>query len=345
MPAETEDEHPMDNFSFSGWLKFNSLFFTEQIDGEVSPDNLTSDGESYTGGNPKSPDDGYRQTDLSTKLAHATDLSGSLANITDELYSYEYVDENWSEHEVYTEEGDVITGYEDNRKSVEIFWLYDDIMGFRAQKEVINEVGEDLFTDLPDDLRIAEVNFDFDFLLWLLYQWHENESLRTNLRLHAISDCKTVGKKNDDREVEIGGENEITRSVPFISAILDGNKIDELEGDFMLDSTHMVAKIWSEGIIHVKASRKDMLELKELKQMGRAVQFFIEIMRLYEEWAKLPSEDRYPPNEFFDTLIELCDEEGYKPKREPRELYDEYEDKRQGKRAGPMEHSTLNKFD
>lgn len=345
MKEVDEDEHPEEFFSFSYWLKFNGLFFTEETDGPVDPENLTDQVEQYTEGSPVSPDEGYRQTDLSDWLAQATDLSGSLSNLADDLYTYEYVKERWPERDVYNEDGIEQIAYGENHKRMNIFWAYDDIMIIRARKSVLSEKRGELLGGLSDDLLLDEVNFDFDFLLWLLYQWYQDNRLRANLRLHGVSDCKTVGRSNRDKEVEVGGENDITRSVPFISAILDGNKIDQLEGDFIIDATHIVAQIESEGVIHVKASREDMQELNQLKQMGRAVQFLIEMMRLYEEWVKLPPEDRYPPKDFFQTLLEICDDEGYVAKREPQELYEEYEAKRAGETDGPMSDSRLNKFD
>ncbi|MDS0279369.1 hypothetical protein NDI85_16330 [Halomicroarcula sp. S1AR25-4] len=345
MNGNNDDQHPEDFFSFSYWLKFNGLYFTEEIDELVDPDHLTEYVEEYSGGSPVNPDEGYRQTDLSDWLAQATELSGSLSNLADDLYTYEYVEEKWPEREVYNKDAVKETRYGASHKEMNIFWAYDDIMIIRAQKTVLNEVKGDLLDGLSDNLLLDQVNFDFDFLLWLLYQWRQNNRLRANLRLHAVSDCKTVGRTNRDREVEIGGETDITRSVPFISAILEGNKIDEIEGEFIIDGTHIVAKIESEGVIHVKSSREDMLELNELKQMGRSVQFLIEMMRLYEEWVKLDPEDRYPPKAFFETLLSICDDEGYVAKREPQELYDDYEAKRAGEVEGPMSNSRLNKFD
>lgn len=345
MTDGTDERHPEDFFSFSYWLKFNGLYFTEEIDETVNPDDLTKHVEKYSGGSPAEPDEGYRQTDLSDWLAQATELSGSLSNLADDLYTYEYVEEKWPEREIFDIDGEKQTGFTQSHKKMNLFWAYDDIMIIRAQKTVLSEKKGDLLDGLSDNLLLDQVNFDFDFLLWLLYQWRENPRLSAKLRLHSVSDCKTVGQRNQDREVEVGGENDITRSVPFISAILDGNKIDEIEGEFIIDGIHIVAKIESAGIIHVKSSREDMLELNELKQMGRAVQFLIEMMRLYEEWVKLDPENRYPPKEFFQTLLEICDDEGYVAKREPQELYAEYEDKRAGNREGPMSGSRLNKFD
>lgn len=337
---------PEEDYQFDGWLRFNGLYFTEVQD-DVDPETIFEDNNFtlYSGGAPNSPDEGYRRTDLATHLADVGDLTGGLSNLAENLVTYEYVSEKWvpipavdgggEEHE---------ESFQPKHRNIEIFWDFDDIMVFKGRKSTIEEKRKDIRGGLAGDLRIEEVDFHFDFLLWLLYQSHLGNNLSSKLRLNSISDCKTVGSSTDST-VTVGGENEVVRSVPFITAVLDGNKIDNLEGDFFLNSTYIVAEIDSEGWTHVKASRRDMEHLSELRQMGMAVQFVTELLRLYETWVKLDPEDQYPPQEFLEELVELCEDEGYVPKREPEDLYDEYEQKRNGVIPGPKNNYSLSKFE
>jgi hypothetical protein len=339
-------EDPEREFQFDGWLRFNGLYFTEK-QGDVNPNTIFEDNDFdlYTGGTPKDPDEGYQSTELADYLAEIPDLVGGLSNLAENLYTYEYVAENWVPTPAVDESGEAHeASYRPRHRSIEIFWDYDDVMVFKGRKSTIEDKRKDLRAGLGNDLKIEEIHFHFDFLLWLLYQSHEGEPLRSDLRLQSVSDCKTVGPSRNS-EVAIGGESEIVRSVQFITAILDGNKIDNLEGDFFLGSNYIVAELDSEGWVHVKASREDMKELNDLRQVGVAVRFVTELMRLYEEWVKLDREDQYPPQEFLEELLELCEDEGYVPTREPSQLYEEYEQKRNGVLPGPSDDYTLLKFD
>lgn len=333
-------------YQFDGWLRFNGLYFTETR-GDVDPDSLFEDNgfNLYSGGQPKNPDEGYRRTELADYFAEIPDLVGGLSNLAEDLRTYEYVSENWVPTPSVDSEGEAHDeSYIPRHRDIGIFWDYDDVMVFKGRKSTIEDKRKDLRGGLSGDLRIEEVQFHFDFLLWILYQSHINQSLRSNLQLQSISDCKTVGASRDS-EVAIGGESEIVRSVPFITAILDGNKIDNLEGDFFLGSHYIVAEIDSEGWIHVKASREDLEQLNDLRQMGVAVRFVTEFLRLYEGWVKLDRRDQYPPQDFLEELVELCEDEGYIPTREPNNLYEEYEQKREGVIQGPSADYTLNKFE
>lgn len=335
-----------DEFSFDGWLRFNGLYFTE-IQGNVDPDRLfeENDFNLYSEGRPNNSREGYRRTTLAQALADMPDLMGGLSNLAEDLRTYEYVSENWVPRPTVDSEGETHDeSFIPRHKTIEIFWDYDDVMVFKGRKSTIEEKRKDLRGGLAGDLKIEEVHFHFDFLLWILYQSHIQEDLASDLQVQSISDCKTVGTSRDS-EVTIGGESEIVRSVPFITAILDGNKIDNLEGDFFVGNQYIVAEIDSEGWLHVKASREDMEALNEIRQMGVAVRFATEFLRLYEYWVKLDTENQYPPQEFLEELVTLCEDEGYIPTREPSELYEEYEEKREGIRPGPKSDYTLDKFD
>lgn len=339
-------DDPVEDFQFDGWLRFNGLYFTE-VNGEVDPESVFEDNDFplYSEGEPGNSEQGYRRTELADYFAEIGDLTGGLSDLAEDLVSYEYIIENWAPVPAVDGDGEEIDeSYRPNHRSIDIFWDYDDIMVFRGRKSVIESKRKDLRGGLQGDLRIEEVDFHFDFLLWMLYQSHEGNNLSSDLRLSSISDCKTVGASSGGT-VEIGGENEIVRSVPFITAILDGNKIDNLEGDFFFGNNFIVAEIDSAGWAQVKASQRDMEKLSDVRQMGVAVRFVNELLRLYEMWVKLDREDQYPPQSFLESLVELCEDEGYVPMREPQDLYDEYEQKRNGVIRGPSDDYSLSKFD
>lgn len=337
-----------EEFGFEGWLRFNGLFFTEiNQEEDISPGSMLEDNNfpMYSQGSPKNRSEGYRYSNIADHFSELPDLVGGLSNLAEDLYTYEYVAEHWVPKPTVDSSGDAHEeSYEPRHRSINIFWDYDDVMVLRGRKSTIDEKRKELRTALSNAVRIEDVNFHFDFLLWMLYQSHKGQNLRTDLSLQSVSDCKTVGKSRNGK-VTIGGESEIVRSVPFITATLDGNKIDNLEGDFFLGSNYIVAEIDSEGWVHVKASRKDMDDLNELRQMGLAVRFVTELLRLYEYWLKLDQSDKYPPQKFLEELVELCEDEGYVPTREPKDLYEEYEEKRNGVRRDPSTNYSLSKFE
>lgn len=338
-------ETPEEDYEFDGWLRFNGLYFTETI-GDVNPETIFEDNDFnlYEKGDPDDPQEGYTRTKLSKYFSGIPDLTGGLSNLAENLYTYEYISEKWMPVPTVDSSGEQNEeSFTPKHRNIDIFWDYDDVMVFKGRKATIESKRKDLREGLSGDLQIEEVNFHFEFLLWILYQSYNNNSLRSDLRLQSISDCKTVGTSRNS-EVAIGGESEVVRSVPFITTILDGNKVDNLEGDFFLGNNYIVAEIDSDGWVHVKASQRDMDELNDLRQMGVAVRFVTELLRLYEEWVMLDSEDQYPPQSFLEKLVKLCEDEGYVPKREPKELYEEYEKRRNGERVGPEDDYNLEKF-
>lgn len=339
-------EDPEEEFQFDGWLRFNGLYFTELLD-DVDPGSLISSNDfpEYEQGSPHDSSEGYLQTDLADRLGLAGDLTGGLANLAENLYTYRFVSENWVPMPSAVDEDGVSLDqpYHPAHKEIDMFWHFDDLLVFRGRKSTIEEKRRELRGGLSGKVRIEKVSFDFDFLLWLLYNCHEGDELRSSLRLHSISDCTTIGETQMG-EIAVGEASEVVRSAPFIIAILEQNRIDNLEGDFIMGSHYIVAEIDSEGWVHVKASREDMEQLSDLRQMGIAVNFVTELLALYEEWLLLDRTDQYPPPEFFHTLIELCEDEGYVPTREPDELLAEYEQKRNGELPGPSANYGLAKF-
>lgn len=332
-------------FRFDGWLKFNGLYFTE-VEEDINPETMFEDNEFaiYSGGDPQDADEGFTRTALAGKLSEASDLTGGLSDLAKNLYTYQYKMERWLPRETVDKTGNPNDeSFMPNHKIIDMFWDYDEIMAFKGRKSVISDKREDFIRGFSGDVKMNRVNFHFDFLLWLLYQSHLGNDLRSDLKLQSISDCQTVGKSSGP-DVSIKGEPEIVHSAQFITSILDGNKIDNIEGDFFLGSRYIVAEIDSEGWAHVKASQEDMDELNQLRQMGVAIRFVSELLRLYEEWMMLDRQDQYPPKEFLKELVELCEDEGYVPKREPVELYEEYEEKRSGVREGPKADYTISRF-
>ncbi|WP_147302001.1 hypothetical protein [Haloferax sp. Atlit-4N] len=332
-------------YDYDGWLRFNGLFFTEPH-GEMEPEDLLEAFDEYAEGSPRDPSEGYRETELATRLANVADLSGSMAEFAENIYTYEFISEQWvMVPDLHDPEGQPLDhAYRTDHKKVELIWDFDDVLIFQGTKNIITNKRKELRGSLSRTLKIEKVRFDFDYLLWLLYQSDQGNRVGSGLRVNSVSNCTTTGTSRMGEQVAVDGASEVVRSVPFISALLEGNKIDSLEADMLLGNNYLVAEIDSDGWIHVKASREDMKSLNKLRQMGLAARFVVELLRSYESWLQLPRNKQYPPESFFHRLLDICEEEGYLPIREPEDLLREYERKRDGRIEGPSAAYSLSKF-
>ncbi len=335
---------PEDEFSLSGWPVFNGLYFTEVYDSDFEPQDMMRSFKQYEEGTPSDAKEGYLDTGLVDKINQMGNINLCNSRIIDNLYTYEYMYEKWPSTTIVDANGNTIAGHEKNHKNVEVYWEHDDYLFLRGPKKLIEKKQEDIQSTLSGKVKAASINFEFDFFLWILYQYRKKGHLTSELSVRSLSECKTIGEdSNMGDEITASSEN-IDRSVAVIAPILSGNSIDEIEGHFILGSHYIVAKIASEGRIHIKASEEDLKDISDLRRITLSIQFLSEFLSLYEQWLKLDTTEKYPPRDFFEELYDICVEEDFRPLVPPEDLFKEYERKREGIIPDPVNEYALNKF-
>lgn len=331
----SDSPHPQDLYEYDGWLVFNELFTTEVFGGEdMDAGNVVDNFPDYEGGIPKDADSGFNTTDFPGHLQTIGQLSDDLYNYAENLFAFEFIDEDWVQHWGYNAEGEEEMYYLPNHDQVDIFWdTAGSVMMFRGDKQLLAQKRKALRGDLTGSLKLNSVTFDFDFFLWVLYKKYKGDQLNASLRVRNLTRGKTIGEKKDNlgREISVTGTRNVLKSVMLIAPLLDGKKLHSIQGDFIIgDRNQIKAEIHHEGKVHVKVTDSPLSGLNDLRRMGFSVWFLSELVNLYTYWDELDPTERYPPESFFDDLADNAEQEGWDLQFDPIEVKQEYARKRQG---------------
>ncbi|WP_281195887.1 hypothetical protein [Halorubrum sp. F4] len=326
-------------YSYDGWLVFNELLSTEVHGGESHdiPD-ITESFSTYTEGSPKDAQSGFTRLSIEQDLRDMGELGPQLRQFSERLRAFRYIDEEWVEQWGYDENGNDQLYYLDRHDQVDLFWdTENEVMMLKGNKQLLDRKRAKLRGALSGDLKLDDISFDYDFFLWLLYKEYEDEKLDagSDLRIRKMTRGETVASaENDESRVRVEGKEDILKSVVMLVPVLEGERIRGLQGNFILDTKQIEAKIKFGGRVHVLVTDNPMSSWEDARQMGLSVMFLSELVKLYQLWEKLDSEDKYPPPSFFDDLRENANDEGWKLRFDPQEVKSEYNRKREGAGEG-----------
>ncbi|AGB37786.1 hypothetical protein [Natronococcus occultus] len=322
-----------DDYEYPGWLVFNGLFKTSvHSEGSVSPQEIVDRFDKYSSGSPNEPDSGFEVKELPDKLQQMGELSEATEEFAQGLHALRYVDEDWVEQWGYDEDGKEEMYFLPNHDEIRIYWDYvNDVVAFKGQKQLLKRKQDDLLAALSGDVKLEEVNFDFDFFLWILYKQYQGEPLSTDLRVRNITRGSTAAETKDNMGAgDVRESNNVLRSVLMIAPILSGKKIDKIQGNFIMGNHQVKAQIEFGGKVHVKVSDSPLSTLSDLRRMGVSLRLLSELVTLFEDWKQLDPEERYPPASFFDDMTDNAEEEGWIARFDPEEVKERYKRKRQG---------------
>lgn len=330
--ADQDSTNPEDEYSYDGWLVFNEIFRTDPYDEQIDPNEIFSQFPSYSGGSPNNPDSGFEQRPFRDHLKQITELGDELRTFSENLFSFRYVDEDWIEEWGYDEDANEQLYYQAYHDEVELYWDFqNEVMMLRGNKQLIDRKGDDLRGGLSQSLKLESVGFDFDFFLWILFKEYKSESLSSDLRVRRLTRGQTLGSHEDylGKHVEVKGTENILKSLMLIAPVLEGKRIESLQGDFIMDKQNVTAEIQYGGKVHIKVSDSPLSSMSDLRRMGITLRFLSELVSLYEYWQDLDKDDRYPPPDFFDDLADNAEEQGWPPNFDPEWVKQEYRRKRE----------------
>jgi len=325
MSGEPSDE----GFTYDGQLVFNGVHFTDVSDPSLEPNTIVDDLPPFEEGTAEDPGSGYKTLEVADLIASANGMGETLRSVANNLSSFRYLYEDWYESEADVD-GERRIVKVPRVKDVDIYWDYPDYMFFRGQQQDSDATEEDIKEELDDQASLDTVTFDEDFLLWILYRYHADKELTSNLNTRLLTDCETTGEEdNYGGRNEVGDSANIAQSVPLLDGILRGKSLSTLEGDFRIYDNHVTAKVESRGRVHVKASKGDVKAADDLRRMALSLLFLSEFTELYQKWRdNMDNQDKYPPDSFFTDIYDECDRQGNHITYSIQPVRDEYQRKR-----------------
>lgn len=333
---------PEEEFSYDGWLVFNGLFSVDVKDGDQTPEELVDGLKQYE--KPESGEEakGFARGNLDQILQTAGDITWSLQRFSKRLYPFGYKRTRWESQSGIDDEGNRRTIHQRKNDGVDIYWdAEEDLMVFRGQKAWLSQNRKRLRGGLSEKVELEELNFDYDFFLWVLYRAFNGKGLTSELSIREISTVGTTSDSIDNtgQGVRVEDSKNVLRSVPAIIALLDQKKPKDLECKFVLDNQVVKAQIEYGGKVHVKVTDNELEGLSDLRRMGASLQFIFELLYQYNVWRDLPLTQKYPPEDFFYDLAERAKEEGYTLNGQLKQVPEEYRRKREGQMVddGPQQ--------
>jgi hypothetical protein len=251
--------------------------------------------------------------------------------LDEEVCWFRYTIREYQEEQGYTEDGNRSTYYKPIDNSYDLFVTSDGYIFYRAPRSRISKCVE-FFHNRLNDLGISPdpeaIEFEADFLLWLLYQSESLIDISPKIEIRKLTDAEVVGEEDlVGSSNRVSGSANVTKSAPVLTGLLRGKRISMLGGSFLLDRISLYADIEAEGRIHIKSE----YDFKNLSPEGRivtSITFLKEFCELWDNWTQLDSEEKYPPTEFFREIYSNLERAGVQV-ISPDQIVKEYEQKRE----------------
>lgn len=327
MPPVSDPDRPED-FKYSGWLSF--YLFKTDVKLESGENNSQTKGKNtiqqklpdYKQGNPASPGDGFRVANTPT-LFKQMDLINEYPFLND-LIHIQHIQEEYQNQMVYDEEkNDFVEANTVEISTSDVFWTYPQYLCIRASRQESDRVRSRMRSILVDSLRTKRVEFDQDFIIWLIYKNHKNQRIDDEISLKRVQSIEISGESDI-----LGAENQLSDlqdpSVIALLPILEGKTPESIEAMFEYCGRNVVSNINNDRI-QILSSRESPKELSDLEQMALALSFVSKFTALYDQWTNLPNDERYPPVSFFKQIYKQAVQEGYETKGISQNLIKKYE--------------------
>lgn len=300
------------SYSYDGRLVFNGLYSTEILDPDFDLETTVEEGlKDFARGTNEEPGSGYHMLDFTERISESPDISRQIKSEMEGIHGIRYQYEEWNEREVESMNGDG-TEYRNVRTtdSVDVYWDSPNYLFIKGNKTEARQAGSLIESKLGDYIRTREIGFASDFLLWILSQYKNGEQLGEELSAKLLSNARIEGEEDRfGRSNRVDDSTDIAKATTILMGILRGKEMAFVEGIFGMHGKFVTAKIETGGRIHIKAEQ-DIEGSSHLERMALSVCFLKELLAVYDYWQSLPSEDKYPPVEFFQNLYEECERQG-----------------------------------
>ncbi len=323
-------EDPIEGkFAYDGQLVFNGIHITDLKNSSTDPETVTDNLTTFSEGTADNSGSGYQKIPVAHLIENSDEIDDKLKSVSNNLSSFRYIYEKWNSR-VADVDGTRRVVKVPNEKDVDIYWSYPDYMFFRGQRSDTDQTEEDIEDELDGVTDLDTISFDEDFLLWMLYKYHNNDQLSSSLQTRLLTDCQTTGSDDNygGRNI-VGDSTDICKSVPLLDALLRQKKLSSIEGNFVVADNHVGVEIDTRGRVHVKASRGEIKSASPLRRVTLSLKFLNEFTAIYENWRdNMPYDKKYPPDSFFKEIRDVCDSQGNLIKYPIKPVLDEYRGKR-----------------
>lgn len=264
---------------------------------------------------------GYEDIELTEAVENASRIDDDLKGITNNLIDKKYKYEDFgSEEEIVDDKGEIHSGPVRNIKETYVYWRFPNLMFIQgAEKRVEKTIGDlrealgATEADEEDNVLIYSLDFPRHFLLWLIYQVWNNERIGSGVDIHRISGVRTEGSNDGQSHFgntnEVGDSTSIVRSTPFIEAISHNKLPTRLEGTFRVFGRDVIAQIYEEGRVRVKA-QEDLKPAEDHERVLISLQFLSQLVSLRNNWGDKDPQDQYVPPSFIEELDNIAEQEG-----------------------------------
>lgn len=322
MPPISEPDSA-DEYKFSGWLSFYP--FKTDVKGELAKEtvqkSLYQKLPEYKQGKPTNPGDGFNIANT-PELLKNTNLINKYPFLN-KLTHIKYIKEEYKNRLAYDEQTDdfVETSTVEISTS-DIFWVFPQYLFTRTSKQESEDIRLRMRSILVNSLRTEKIEFDPEFLIWLIYKDYMNERVDNEINLRQLQSIKLVGE--DDR---FGSQTRISDFQPSASVallpLLEGKTPESIEAMFRYCDHNIVANIGRDRI-RILSSKESPNELSDLEQMALSLSFVSKLTSLYDQWTSLSNDERYPPVSFFKEFYKRAVEEGHEAEGISQELLEKY---------------------
>jgi hypothetical protein len=218
-----------------------------------------------------------------------------------------------------------------------MFWNVPDYMFLKGSVTTVKKTAPEINGALRGTVRQKAMSFEYDFLLWILYNYYNNNAFGHNLNIHRLTAAKAEGSRDTfGAETQVDESLNLVRSTSFIEAILQNKMPSMIEGVFNAHGYDLRVKIYSGpeddtknqgGKIWILA-QEDLENADDLSRALVALRFLTTIADVYTHWENLGKKDKYVPPTFFTELRDIGRDEDVDIQFALDDLIEEYLDKR-----------------
>lgn len=322
--SESEDQ-----FEYEGRLVFNGVFKTDTFGTDVNPERVIEDLPKYEQGSPQHPGYGFSDLDLE-ELAVTNLQDNGLIDLAENTISFQYIQEEFQEQEIVDIDGNSEIKYSRRHQSVDFYWIFPEFLFIRGAKSEVEEAVDKLKVVLERNIELSKLNFEPDFLIWLIYKHYRGEDLNTGINVDRLTDAKIQGSHDVFGSTRrISDSTDLVRSPPVITAILQNEDIVTIGGEFLVHNKYgLSSDISTDGRIHIKAQSNDIREANSLKRVLISILFVERLCGIYTGWLELDPSEKYPPVDFFEELYHSLENQGISTSFALDSVIDEYTAKR-----------------
>jgi hypothetical protein len=197
----------------------------------------------------------------------------------------------------------------------------------RGSKRTYQQVNDKVQSQEPAGGRISQLSFDPDFLLWLFWQYSTRQSL-SDLEPLTLSGAEFVGERTFfGRETRVSGSSDIFSSTPVLIGLLSGEEIHALSGKFEYHGEFIEMDLTREGRVQIKTTGH-IAELPMPERVLLACDAVNKTVEVYRQWVSRPLSSKYPPAEFFASMVQKLSDQDVNVQFSMDSLLREYAEKR-----------------